>query len=102
MIQINKMMGLKREPTAMYEWIGCMLDPDTHQNDCSHLLQDYLPPFPLMIMAEVLVSILGISLFLNFVKRSLLREWNDYIYNIRVKFQRGRRAQRNGDQFYVL
>ncbi|KAI7851009.1 hypothetical protein BDC45DRAFT_516946 [Circinella umbellata] len=102
MIQINKMMGLKREPTAMYEWIGCMLNPDTHQNDCSHILKDYLPPFPLMITAEVLVSVLGISLFLNFVKRSLLQEWNDLIYNIRVNIGRGRHVQKDGDQFYVL
>ncbi|KAI9276778.1 hypothetical protein BDA99DRAFT_430124 [Phascolomyces articulosus] len=102
MIQISKMMELKHEPTVIYDWIGCMMNPEMHQNDCTHHLEEYLPPFPLMITAEALVSIIGISLFLNFVKRSLLRDWNDFIYSIRVSMGMRGHVEKNGDQFYAL
>ncbi|KAI8138247.1 hypothetical protein BJV82DRAFT_631602 [Fennellomyces sp. T-0311] len=102
MIQIGKMMELKYEPKAMFDWIGCMMDSKTTQNDCTVHLEEYLPPFALMITAEVLVSIIGISLFFNFVKRSLLREWNDLIYNIRVSIGMRGRVEKNGDQFFAL
>ncbi|KAI9467855.1 hypothetical protein BDB00DRAFT_985562 [Zychaea mexicana] len=102
MIQISKMMELKHNPKAIFDWIGCMMTPGNHQNDCTYHLEGYLPPYALMITAETLVSIIGISLFFNFTKRSLLREWNDWIYDVRLSFGKRGRVEKNGDQFFAL
>lgn len=55
-----------------------------------------------MMVAETLVSLIGTSLFFNFAKRSMLREWNDWIYRVRVSAGLRGRVEKDGDQFFAI
>jgi hypothetical protein len=101
MTQMSHMTEVKNDPSLTLSWLGCMFSKQD-QNTCSEILKPHLPPFPLMIVAETLVSSIGIWLFVMFAKRSLWREWNDWIYEVRVRFTKQGRVEKNGDQFYAL
>ncbi|KAI9320151.1 hypothetical protein BX666DRAFT_1852726 [Dichotomocladium elegans] len=96
--QIDRMAGLRNDNETILRWLECMMEAENTQNDCTYVLRNHMPPFGLMITAEALVSIVGALVSLVFIKRSLLREWNDWIYDMRV---RGR-MEKNGDQFFAL
>ncbi|KAI9317223.1 hypothetical protein BX666DRAFT_2027312 [Dichotomocladium elegans] len=102
LIQIRKMTILKDDRNAILPWLTCMMTYGNTQDDCTSKLSDYMPPFGLMVFAESLVSLMGVSLFLNFFKWDLLREWNDFFYNIRFSLRRRRDPEKNGDQFIAL
>lgn len=100
--QIHRVVSLERDQTITNHWLECMLSPGGHQNDCVAIIRDHLPPYGLMMAAETLVSTQGIWLFVIFGKRSLWREWNDLIYDLRVSFSSRKRTEKNGEQFYAL
>lgn len=89
---------METDDETILSWLECMLDPDNTQDNCTHVVSSHLPPFGLMITAETLVGLVGLWLFLIFGKRSIWREWNDWIYDMRV---RGR-MDKNGEQFFAL
>lgn len=92
------MASLETDDATILKWLECMLDPDNTQDSCTDLVSNHLPPFGLMITAETLVGLVGLWLFLIFGKRSIWREWNDWIYDMRV---RGR-MEKDGEQFFQL
>lgn len=96
--QVNRMASLETDDATILKWLECMLDPDNTQDSCTDLVSNHLPPFGLMITAETLVGLVGLWLFLIFGKRSIWREWNDWIYDMRV---RGR-MEKDGEQFFQL
>ncbi|ORZ00934.1 hypothetical protein BCR43DRAFT_453162 [Syncephalastrum racemosum] len=100
--QVRKMSSLVYDESKILDWIGCMLGANGVQNDCVYVLSKSLPPFPLMIVAETLVSTIGTAVFITFAKRSLLREWNDLIYDIRVSLGMRSHVEKNGEQFFAL
>ncbi|KAF7723345.1 hypothetical protein EC973_002093 [Apophysomyces ossiformis] len=102
--QIHKMQRIGTDPTITTHWLECMLTADNNhnQNSCVHVVSPHLPPFGLMITAEALVSLCGFWVFLIFGKRSLWREWNDLIYDIRVTLGARGRVEKNGEQFFAL
>lgn len=102
MTQMKRMTNIQNNLSLTNDWLKCMLTPGNSQNSCSDVIGDSLPPFPLMIVAETLVSSIGIWLFVMFAKRSLWREWNDMIYDLRVRFSRGSRSEKIGEQFFAL
>ncbi|KAI7904604.1 uncharacterized protein BX663DRAFT_502931 [Cokeromyces recurvatus] len=102
MTQMNRMTDLQSNPALTSEWLECMLIPGNTQNMCADLIRTHLPPFPLIVIAETLVSTIGIWLFIMFGKRSLWREWNDLIYDIRISLSRRGRAEKSGEQFFAL
>lgn len=102
MTQISRMTELQDNPTLTLDWLECMLTPGNSQNICAEAISPHLPPFALIIVAEALVSTIGIWLFVMFGKRSLWREWNDLIYDTRIRFSRRGRAEKNGEQFFAL
>lgn len=55
-----------------------------------------------MMAAETLVSTQGIWLFVIFGKRSLWREWNDLICDLRASFGSRGRMEKGGEQFFAL
>ncbi|KAL9546339.1 hypothetical protein PS6_007715 [Mucor atramentarius] len=102
MTQISRMTELQNNPTLTMDWLECMLTPGNSQNVCAEVISSHLPPFALIIVAEALISTIGIWLFVMFGKRSLWREWNDLIYDTRIRFSRRGRAEKNGEQFFAL
>lgn len=102
MTQMKRMTNIQTNLDLTNEWLECMLTPGSTQNHCSSVIGSNLPPFPLMIVAETLVSSIGIWLFVLFAKRSLWREWNDLIYDVRVRFSKGGRTEKMGEQFFAL
>ncbi|KAI8993587.1 hypothetical protein BDB01DRAFT_776801 [Pilobolus umbonatus] len=102
MTQMKRVNELKDNPAHILRWLECMLTPGNNQNMCSSILSPHLPPFALMITAEVLVSSIGIFLFFTFGKRSLWREWNDWIYDTRIRLMGRNRGEKQGEQFYAL
>lgn len=102
MTQMSRMNQLQNNPELTNEWLECMITPGSTQNSCADVIGSHLPPFPLIIVAEVLVSSIGIWVFGMFGKRSLWREWNDLIYDLRISFGRTGRAEKNGEQFFAL
>lgn len=101
MTQMSRMTHLQNDPNLTLDWLQCMLTGNG-QNICADVIAPHLPPFPLMIVAETLVSLIGIWLFIMFGKRSLWREWNDLIYDMRVKMSGRGRAEKHGEQFFAL
>ncbi|KAI8077656.1 hypothetical protein BDF21DRAFT_341384 [Thamnidium elegans] len=99
--QIHRVVSLEKDHSITNHWLECMLSPGGHQNSCVYIIRDHLPPYGLMMAAETLVSTQGIWLFVIFGKRSLWREWNDLIYDMRVSFN-SRRMEKNGEQFFAL
>lgn len=96
------MSSLPNDDNAVYAWMECMLVPGNTQNDCLAPVSSHMPPFGLMVTAEALVSLVGVWLFLIFGKRSLWREWNDLIYDIRISLGARGRLEKNGEQFFAL
>jgi hypothetical protein len=99
--QIHRVVSLERDQSITNSWLECMLSPGGNQNNCVALIRDHLPPYGLMMAAEALVSTQGIWLFVIFGKRSLWREWNDLIYDLRVSFYSRGRAEKN-EKFFAL
>lgn len=102
MTQMRRMTELQDNPDLTLDWLQCMLTPGATQNQCAGVLSPHLPPFALMIVAEALVSLIGVWLFIMFGKRSLWREWNDWIYDTRLRFTKRGRAEKSGEQFFAL
>ncbi|KAI8141650.1 hypothetical protein BJV82DRAFT_171262 [Fennellomyces sp. T-0311] len=100
--QIDRMAGIKTDNETILSWLECMLSPGNTQDSCTSIVDAHLPPFGLMITAEALVSLIGLWTFLIFGKRSLWREWNDLIYDIRLSFGSRGRQEKNGEQFFAL
>lgn len=98
--QIHRVVTLEKDQSITNHWLECMLSPGGHQDSCVSLIRDHLPPYGLMMAAETLVSTQGIWLFVIFGKRSLWREWNDLLYDIRVSFM-SRRSDKN-EKFFAL
>ncbi|KAF7731233.1 hypothetical protein EC973_000649 [Apophysomyces ossiformis] len=100
--QINRLTNVEQDRSLTEEWLNCMLNTNNDQDACAAVLKGHLPPFSLMIVAETLVSLVGVWLFLTFCKRSLWREWNDRIYEIRVALGIRGQVEKNGEQFVAL
>lgn len=100
--QMGRLTGLATDDNTILSWLECMLENNGDQNQCVDIVSPHLPPFGLMITAEALVSLIGIWVFLIFGKRSLWREWNDLIYDIRVSLGARGRREKNGEQFFQL
>ncbi|KAI8063197.1 hypothetical protein BC940DRAFT_358161 [Gongronella butleri] len=85
------------------EWIACMLDPTTaNQDACVAIVAPIMPPLGILMAAEVIVSVIGILIFIIFAKRSLFVEWNDLIFKIRVSIGGRGHGNKRGEQFYQL
>ncbi|KAI8377588.1 uncharacterized protein BYT42DRAFT_614261 [Radiomyces spectabilis] len=102
LLQVPKITNLDRNLEITSDWIACILMPGGSQNSCVSIISPYLPPYGLMITAELLVSLIGIWLFLMFAKRSLWHEWNNLIYDIRIMLGARGRVEKNGEQFFQL
>jgi hypothetical protein len=102
MTQMSRMTELQNNPNLTLDWLQCMMVPSNGQNTCAGVISSHLPPFSLIIVAETLVSTIGIWLFIMFGKRSLWREWNDWIYDMRIKISGRGRAEKHGEQFFAL
>ncbi|KAI9267566.1 hypothetical protein EDC94DRAFT_601222 [Helicostylum pulchrum] len=102
MTQMSRMTDLQTNPESILDWLQCMLVPGNSQNICADVISPHLPPFALIIVAEALVSSIGIMLFVTFGKRSLWREWNDLIYDMRFRLSGRGSAEKHGEQFFAL
>ncbi|KAL0089470.1 hypothetical protein F4703DRAFT_1791763 [Phycomyces blakesleeanus] len=103
MTQISNLLNFSKNVTVASKWLTCMLESaGDHQNECTSIVSPYLPTFGLMVTAESLVSLVGIWLFIIFGKRSLWREWNDMIFELRIRFSSRGRSEKNGEQFFAL
>ncbi|CAO3596527.1 unnamed protein product [Absidia cylindrospora] len=100
--QIRHVSDLANDITILDSWLQCMITPGNTQNSCVDIVSGHLPPFGLMVAAEALVSVMGISVFLVFAKRSIFIEWNDLIYNVRVYLGGRDKAEKHGEQFFQL
>ncbi|KAI9261650.1 hypothetical protein BDA99DRAFT_512016 [Phascolomyces articulosus] len=100
--QIHRMASLTEDEDTVLDWLACMMNPDNTQDNCTHVVGGHMPPFGLMITAEALVSLIGIWIFLIFFKRSIWREWNDLIYDIRLSIGARGRHEKHGEQFFAL
>ncbi|KAJ2955576.1 hypothetical protein NQZ79_g8425 [Umbelopsis isabellina] len=102
LVQLPKLANLRDNKEMLASWVQCMMI-NHDQNLCSSIVSDKLPPFALLITAEALVSLIGVIVFITFAKRSLWREWNDWIYETRMRFKRDtRRYSKDQDQFFAL
>ncbi|KAF9429943.1 hypothetical protein BGZ76_001049 [Entomortierella beljakovae] len=86
--QFNKMNPSLLNPKIETYFIKC-LSGGGDQNTCADVLAPYLPPFFLMIFAEVLVSAAGTTSFIVFFKPSFVREWRECFGMVRY---RGKKA----------
>lgn len=102
MTQMSRMTELTKNPSLTLDWLECMLTPGNGQNVCADVISSHLPPFSLIIVAETLVSTIGIWAFIMFGKRSLWREWNDWIYDMRIRLSGRGGAEKHGEQFFAL
>jgi hypothetical protein len=102
MTQMSRITEIHVNLALTVNWLECMMTPGNSQSMCADVIGQHLPPFPLIILAEALVSSIGIWIFIIFGKRSLWREWNDLIYDLRMSFSRTSRAEKNGEQFFAL
>lgn len=102
MTQMSRMTDLQNNPSVTLDWIQCMLIQGNTQNMCAAVISPHLPPFSLIIVAESLASAIGIWLFIMFGKRSLWREWNDLIYDMRIRMNGRSGAEKHGEQFFAL
>ncbi|KAI9025807.1 hypothetical protein CLU79DRAFT_743176 [Phycomyces nitens] len=103
MTQIPNLLNFSNNFEIALEWLTCMLESaGDHQNECVAIVRPYLPTFGLMVTAELLVSLVGIWLFAIFGKRSLWREWNDLIFEMRIRISSRGRSEKNGEQFFAL
>ncbi|KAI8884554.1 hypothetical protein K501DRAFT_294022 [Backusella circina FSU 941] len=100
--QIHRMVSLEKDMSITNHWLECMVSPGGDQNSCVDIIADHLPPFGLMIFAESIVSMLGIWLFVIFGKRSMWREWNDLIYDLRLSWRTKGKNEKSSEQFFAL
>jgi hypothetical protein len=96
------MVSLEKDMSITNHWLECMVSPGGAQNSCVDIIAEHLPPFGLMIFAESIVSMLGIWLFVIFGKRSMWREWNDLIYDLRLSWRTKGRNEKSSEQFFAL
>ncbi|CAO3658864.1 unnamed protein product [Umbelopsis ramanniana] len=97
-----KLADLQNNKEVLAEWVTCMMTKQD-QNYCANVISSKLPPFALMILAETWISLIGIVVFIIFGKRSLWREWNDWIYEMRMRFiTKKRHYPKQEDQFFAL
>src|SRR4051812_40193827 len=77
-LQVSKLEHLKTNANYINTWVNCILGGGT-QNSCAKTISPFLPSYPLMILAETLVSMVGLWLFIIFARRSLWHEWEDFL-----------------------
>ncbi|KAG0000213.1 hypothetical protein BGZ80_009240 [Entomortierella chlamydospora] len=100
--QFRKMLPEHLRPNIQNHFVGCLLNGGT-QNSCAVELEPYLPPFSLMISAEVLVSAAGIASFIIFFKPSLIGEWRECFDSFKYfLFQEGRREKNVDEEFVAM
>ncbi|KAI9272566.1 hypothetical protein BY458DRAFT_455346 [Sporodiniella umbellata] len=101
MVQVDRFTDTERDGVIVERWIQCMLLSEGDQNKCYEFSKNWLPSFPLMITVDIFASLIGFWLFILFAKRSLWREWNDWIYDFRIA-NFGSSREKRGEQFYTL
>ncbi|CAG8810978.1 34072_t:CDS:2, partial [Racocetra persica] len=60
------------------EWLTC-IQQDLGQDECSKIAAKYMPPFWLIIAAEMSTSLIGVELFCIFTNISLWKEWQQWV-----------------------
>jgi hypothetical protein len=76
-------------PAMLGGWLTCMVSPGGNQNQCLDIVKNYVPPFEWTIIAESLISCLGIYLFVIFGKKTLFIEWKEYIHGkVKARFDK--------------
>ncbi|KAG1623727.1 hypothetical protein G6F45_010701 [Rhizopus arrhizus] len=101
MTQMSRITQILDNASFTATWVHCMITPEMDQDTCYELVKSSLPSFPLMLSADILAGLIGFWLFILFAKRSLWREWNDLIYDIRLTLT-GSNFKKNREQFFTL
>ncbi|GAB5592993.1 hypothetical protein Unana1_07893 [Umbelopsis nana] len=102
LIQFPSMSELRNNKQVLAKWVTCMMTKQD-QNYCANVISDYLPPFAVSVAAEAFVSLIGVVVFIIFAKRSLWREWNDWIYETRMRLKKTRRDYPStDDQLFAM
>jgi hypothetical protein len=101
MTQVRRLTETENSATNVTSWLQCMLTPGNDQDVCYEIIKPILPNFSLMVTVDILAALIGFWLFLMFAKRSLWREWNDLIYDIRITCIY-RKREKHAEQFFTL
>ncbi|EIE83579.1 hypothetical protein RO3G_08284 [Rhizopus delemar RA 99-880] len=101
MTQVRRLTETENNATLVTSWLQCMLTPGNDQDICYEIIKPILPNFSLMVTVDILAALIGFWLFLMFAKRSLWREWNDLIYDIRIACIY-RKREKHAEQFFTL
>ncbi|RIB03095.1 hypothetical protein C2G38_816667 [Gigaspora rosea] len=73
--------NISNGPTSkefLFEWLQC-IQQGKGQDVCSEIASKYMPPFWLIIAAEMSPSFIGVDLFCIFSNTSLWREWKQWM-----------------------
>ncbi|KAF9159449.1 hypothetical protein BGX20_002930 [Mortierella sp. AD010] len=80
-LQIKKIRPEIIRPNVRKYFVSCLLNGGD-QDTCAEELAPYLPPYGLMISAEILISCLGIIIFIVFFRPSMIYEWSDWFHSL--------------------
>ncbi|GJJ69594.1 hypothetical protein EMPS_01941 [Entomortierella parvispora] len=91
--------GLKTDMSWMSTWKLCIITGGGDQEQCGNkFAKGNVPDFPLMMMAEFLVSTTGVWIFALFFRQSLVKEWKKVMSGWACF--RGRGREKESGQFY--
>jgi len=91
--------GLKTDVSWMSTWQLCIFTGGGDQEQCGkQFAKGHVPDFPLMMLAEFLVSTTGVWIFALFFRPSLVKEWKE-IFSGWTCF-RSQRREKESRQFY--
>ncbi|CAG8658266.1 28667_t:CDS:2 [Dentiscutata erythropus] len=77
-IQLGNISNGPTRTDFLSEWLLC-IQQGKGQNACSGIASNYMPPFWLIIGAEMSTSFIGIHLFCIFSNATLWREWKQWL-----------------------
>lgn len=104
-VQVEKFNAAKENAAVVGEWLACVVsNPTSPQDNCADIIGPYIPSYGVVIFTETLVSMVGLWLFVVFMRKSLLQEWQDWIYDINIfrANPRNNSKSEKDEQFFSL
>ncbi|KAI8918602.1 hypothetical protein DFJ77DRAFT_303538 [Powellomyces hirtus] len=77
-----------QNPNAPFikKWIQCILSPGGSQEECSSIATPHLPPYVMLVLADLVPGLIGIWTFIIFgFRRTLFNEWRQFATKRREK-----------------
>ncbi|KAF9994220.1 hypothetical protein BGZ79_001027 [Entomortierella chlamydospora] len=97
-LQIKKTKPEILRPNIQNHFVECLV-LGGNQDSCAVQLAPYLPPFGLIMMAELVVACVGIIVFIIFFRPALMIEWRELFE--RLRFFLSRSGQKKEEHEFV-